>query len=499
MSAAWRDEEGARGERYEYDAVGHLKKVQYDAQQPWDPHPIGATRTVDYTLEALNRQAATTYDQHGTQVSREGYSRSSLNQYTAVTGQSLGYDGNFNVSYLNGGEGHYDAEKRLRKVTAGGGSVLLAEFVYDGMGRCVKRVLNGEPARLFTYDGWKPLLEWDASHHGLLAWNTYGAGADEILARWDALHGGYQIPKLDRLGNVVALLNGAGAVLERYKYDAFGQPTVTNGDGVSNPRDRSWHGNRFLFTGREWIASLNLYDYRHRMYRPSLGRFLQPDPIGFKAGDMNLFRYCGGDPVNRVDPMGLDYGPFSDPDQAFRFFHQKFNNRSIQENREYRAETYKLNSRYYITDAKPGDRDNSRYVPILTKNAKHVAINHAHGAWSVGYIDRDTKKAVVVGRASKPANDSFNSGKPSPTDVEIGKRFAVYTSTPAGTGYRQRPGDSTYQEVKTGGQKNDPAVESYKPLTAAEIDERERQAEKSGRLFSETGIMGHLPPPVERN
>jgi hypothetical protein len=42
------------------------------------------------------------------------------------------------------------------------------------------------------------------------------------------------------------------------------------------------------------------------MYHPGLGRFLQPDPIGFEAKDMNLFRYCGGDPVNRVDPMGLE-------------------------------------------------------------------------------------------------------------------------------------------------------------------------------------------------
>jgi hypothetical protein len=42
------------------------------------------------------------------------------------------------------------------------------------------------------------------------------------------------------------------------------------------------------------------------MYHPSLGRFLQTDPTGFDAGDMNLFRYCGDDPVDRSDPTGLD-------------------------------------------------------------------------------------------------------------------------------------------------------------------------------------------------
>src|SRR5205085_617584 len=62
---------------------------------------------------------------------------------------------------------------------------------------------------------------------------------------------------------------------------------------------------RFMFQGREWIPELGIYDYRHRFYHPSLGRFLQADPTGFDAGDMNLFRYCGDNPVDRSDPTGL--------------------------------------------------------------------------------------------------------------------------------------------------------------------------------------------------
>lgn len=41
------------------------------------------------------------------------------------------------------------------------------------------------------------------------------------------------------------------------------------------------------------------------MYQPELGRFLQPDPKEFAAGDYNLYRYCGDDPVDRSDPLGL--------------------------------------------------------------------------------------------------------------------------------------------------------------------------------------------------
>jgi hypothetical protein len=47
-----------------------------------------------------------------------------------------------------------------------------------------------------------------------------------------------------------------------------------------------------------------MYHYKARIYSPTLGRFLQADPIGYGDG-MNMYAYVGGDPVNRVDPLGL--------------------------------------------------------------------------------------------------------------------------------------------------------------------------------------------------
>jgi RHS repeat-associated protein len=63
-----------------------------------------------------------------------------------------------------------------------------------------------------------------------------------------------------------------------------------------------------LFTGREWITELGLYDYRNRIYSSELGRFLQTDPIRFDAGDVNLCRYVSNNPINLVDPDGLQPG-----------------------------------------------------------------------------------------------------------------------------------------------------------------------------------------------
>jgi RHS repeat-associated protein len=71
-----------------------------------------------------------------------------------------------------------------------------------------------------------------------------------------------------------------------------------------------------MFTGREYYPHLWLYDFRNRWYDAQLGRFLQPDPTGFDAGDMNLFRYCGDDPVDKTDPMGLVSVP------SMRFYDQ---------------------------------------------------------------------------------------------------------------------------------------------------------------------------------
>jgi RHS repeat-associated protein len=125
----------------------------------------------------------------------------------------------------------------------------------------------------------------------------------------------------DARGHCTLLTDVSGNVLEQYDYDAFGFPyfydrwgnSLRFYDTASSWRGYSPYGNRFLFTGREWLSDPKLYDFRNRMYQPELGRFLQPDPKEFAAGDYNLYRYCHNDPINRSDPFGdtdlAFYGP----------------------------------------------------------------------------------------------------------------------------------------------------------------------------------------------
>jgi RHS repeat-associated protein len=170
---------------------------------------------------------------------------------------------------------------------------------YDAFHRPVTRTVNGQ-TRHMVWDGWQ-LAEERAADNALVARYIHGQGPDEIISRTDAI-GATLYYHHDGLGNTLALTDSTGQVVERYSYDAFGKAYIF--DAAFNPLPASLQNNRFLFTGREWIAELNHYDYRNRVYSAELGRFLQTDPIRFKAGDLNLYRYCGNDPVNWVDPTG---------------------------------------------------------------------------------------------------------------------------------------------------------------------------------------------------
>jgi RHS repeat-associated protein len=105
------------------------------------------------------------------------------------------------------------------------------------------------------------------------------------------------------MGNVMYLLNASGTGAEKYKYDAFGAPKIT--DWTGNARTSSACGNRFMFSGRDYLDSLGLYDLRNRVYDPSMGHFYQTDPLGFASDPANLYRFSGNNPLLGGDPTGL--------------------------------------------------------------------------------------------------------------------------------------------------------------------------------------------------
>ena len=166
--------------------------------------------------------------------------------------------------------------------------------------------------RSYCYDGDRVIAEYDESYE-INRRFIYGPGIDEpiIMIVYDATEEWYYY-HYDGLGSVVALSNISGTIVEKYEYDVFGTVTIhspgpdqTWGTGDDTTLVNSAFGNPYMFTGRRYDDETGLYYYRARYYAPDLGRFLQPDPIGYDDG-MNMYTYCGNNPTGFVDPWGLD-------------------------------------------------------------------------------------------------------------------------------------------------------------------------------------------------
>jgi RHS repeat-associated protein len=139
------------------------------------------------------------------------------------------------------------------------------------------------------------------SNGTLLRAFIYGDGIDEPICM--AGSSGMYYYHYDGLGSVVALTDTSGTFVEYYEYNVFGEPTIWDVNAMEIV-DSSVVGNPYMFTGREYDSETGLYDYRNRIYKPSIGRFLQTDPIRYAVG-LNLYSYCGNNPIIYVDPYGL--------------------------------------------------------------------------------------------------------------------------------------------------------------------------------------------------
>ena len=318
--------EDGRGDRFAYDNEGQLTDAWYNALDP-NGNTTGWTRKDHFDYDALgNRQGSSNNvasRNSGLDQINFGRRDNGLNQYSDWSPSTIYHDDNY-PGWSAPGNGVMMAEgwvtasyNALNQPIAiwspnmPGGA--FTWFGYDPLGRCVKRWISdsgdvySNPAIYFQYDGWDLLQE------GTNAWGparvyVHGNRMDEIVWSYNTFTGEQAFHHYDTRGHCTLLTDSFGGILEQYEYDAFGQAYFYDAAGSAttvNGQPGSPFGNRFLFTGREWLSDLHLCDYRTRMYQPELGRFLQPDPKEFAAGDYNLYRYCGNDPVNRNDPMGL--------------------------------------------------------------------------------------------------------------------------------------------------------------------------------------------------
>jgi RHS repeat-associated protein len=218
---------------------------------------------------------------------------------------------------------------------ASGGTLMMElDYKYDYFGNLIEKdehvwaygVDDGGTTYLYFYDGWDPAKANAAGTSGWDVWSDVdgdsnlvslyllGDGVNQIFGRiddWGQISwqnddgqphedqseftptGAWLVQ--DRQGSVVGVVDTGGNLQDQISYDAYGN--------ILSETDADW-GGRFKYAGMMYDQDLSLYLDRARVYDPTTGRYMSQDPLGFDAGDSNLYRYVFNSPTKGTDPSG---------------------------------------------------------------------------------------------------------------------------------------------------------------------------------------------------
>ncbi|MFO0929428.1 MAG: tandem-95 repeat protein [Gemmataceae bacterium] len=306
---------------WEYDAAGQLTSqtdhgvtvtYEYDSQGQLTGEDAGSgAQEYDYD-ESGNRDSAGYVVGPGNRLLSDGVWDYSYDEEGNVAGKDRLSDG-LTWSY------EWDHRNQLvaaEERDAEGDLLLRAKFGYDAFGNRLEKAVDvdgdgvWDSVQRYVLDGWNPakadpvgnenfdvLLDLDGANQ-LQTRYLRGDVVDEVFARVEESQTGRPAfwYLADQLGSVRDVIDESGDIRDSVRHDGFGN--------VVTETDPGYRG-RYGWTGREHDAETGLQYNRARYYDPQTGRWLSQDPLGFAAGDIDLYRYSRNTPTKTTDPSGL--------------------------------------------------------------------------------------------------------------------------------------------------------------------------------------------------
>ena len=270
------------GVLYKYNEYGYLVEDN-DYQYAYDSHGNVLTKYIKSTQETIEykyedpRSADLLTSYNGISVVYDEQNVGNLKSYGSI---QFGYEGRRLTSYNDGIKTvsfKYNADglRTEKAVNATGTDPVTVKYVYEG-DRLLYETKNGVVTR-FVYDD-----------NGML----YGFINNSVRY--------YYVRDLQQ--RIVAIVNESGAFVAGYNYDSFGITTELLGD-VEIARI-----NPFRYKGYYYDNETGFYYCRTRYYNPYWGRWLTADEIAYleprNINGLNLFAYCGNNPIAGYDPSG---------------------------------------------------------------------------------------------------------------------------------------------------------------------------------------------------
>jgi len=291
-------------EVYTYDSLNQIASYKLGTLNSGKTDVTGSP---SYS-QSWDYDAVGNWDSITTNSTTQTRSANKQNEITSVSGATTPvYDSNGNLTTdENNYRFVYDAWNRVVQVK-NSSNVVIVTYGRDALHRHVTDTVGSTVTDRFFSGDWQ-LLETKVGSNTVTrnVWSpVYVDGL--VLRDRDTDGNGSLDERLyalqDANWNTTALVNAGGTVQERYTYTPFGQVTFRDGSGSTlSGSAKDWV---FLHQGGERIAAGD-YEFRNRVYSPSLGRWLSNDPLGFDAGDQNWYRAVGNNLGNGLDPSGLE-------------------------------------------------------------------------------------------------------------------------------------------------------------------------------------------------